>query len=211
MDVLEKVQNWEIGTSPEVFRDIAWQDVNVVIYERDIDNLKEEIELMLPMSIEIRCTGTIEEIMTEFRSAISELNCVHISDDIEHLLNQFRSASGADSFRLLFETVTSNMCRRFHSDMNDLRMLCTYAGPGTLWLKDDNINRDALNQRGEDVNIVKNETEIQQLKTGAAVILKGAMYAKDGTKAAVHKSPPVEETGEKRLMLRIDVNENLFI
>jgi len=211
MDVLEKVQNWEIGTSPEVLRDIAWQDINVVIYERDIDNLKEEIELMLPMSIEIRCTGTIHEIMTEFRSAISELNCVHISDDIEHLLEQFQKASGADSFRLLFETVTSNMCRRFHSDMNDLRMLCTYAGPGTLWLKDDNINRDALNQRGEDVQIAINENEIQQVKTGAAVILKGAMYSKEGTKAAVHKSPPVEETGEKRLMLRIDVNENLFI
>ncbi|XOV67882.1 MAG: DUF1826 domain-containing protein [Fluviicola sp.] len=210
METIETVQNWEIGNTPDVLREIAWKDVNVTIYERDINALKEEIELLLPMTINIRCSGSFEVIMADIRSTLSNVNCESIINDIGSLLEEFKKASGADSFRLLLETVTSNMCRRFHSDMNDLRLLCTYAGPGTLWLKDDNINRDALNQRGEDDDIVKNKDEIQQVKTGAAVIIKGAMYPKKGTKAAVHKSPPVEETGEKRLMLRIDMNQNLF-
>jgi hypothetical protein len=210
METIEKVQNWEIGNTPKVLREIDWKDVNVAIYERSIHALKEEIELLLPMTISIRCSGSIEEIMADIRSALRNVNCENIINDIGNLLEEFQKASGADSFRLVLETVTSNMCRRFHSDMNDLRMLCTYAGPGTLWLKEDNIHRDALNQRGEDDDIVKNKDEIQQVKTGAAVIIKGAMYPKEGTKAAVHKSPPVEETGEKRLMLRIDMNQNLF-
>jgi hypothetical protein len=90
--------------------------------------------------------------------------------------------------------------------MNDLRMLCTYSGPGTLWLSENNINRNALNSCGDNECIVLDESKIQQAKTGAVVILKGAIYPEEGTKAIVHRSPTIEDYGEKRLLLRIDTN-----
>ena len=93
--------------------------------------------------------------------------------------------------------------------MNDLRMLCTYSGPGTLWLKEDNIDREALHASTDNEPIALDERMIQQVRTGDLVILKGAIYPKEGTKAAVHRSPAIEESGERRLLLRIDTNEFL--
>jgi hypothetical protein len=90
-------------------------------------------------------------------------------------------------------------------------MLCTYIGPGTLWLKEDNINRRALvSSSSQDEDIVVNQNEIQQVEAGSALILKGAIYPKEGTRAIVHRSPAIEESGERRLLLRIDTNSFLF-
>jgi len=129
-----------------------------------------------------------------------------ILQDIKNLLHHFKAITNAKSFRLLLATVNSNMCKKFHVDINDLRMLCTYGGPGTLWLTEDNINRKALNPYGTNQSIVIDTNSIKQAKTGAVIILKGAKYQKDATKAAVHQSPTIEESREKRLLLRIDTN-----
>ena len=125
------------------------------------------------------------------------------------MLLQFEELSGAKSFRLLLSTVNTNMCSRFHTDMNDLRLLCTYSGPGTVWLSENNINRDALETYGDNETIVKDKSQINYAKTGAVVLLKGAVYPLKGTKAIVHRSPTIEETGMSRLLLRIDANDFL--
>jgi hypothetical protein len=129
--------------------------------------------------------------------------------DIEHLLYIFTQITKANSFRLLLTTVNTNMCRRFHTDINDLRMLCTYSGPGTLWLTEDNINRKVLDTCGDNECIVLDESKVQQAPTGAVVILKGSIYPQEGAKAIIHRSPTIEESGQKRLLLRIDTNEFL--
>ena len=67
--------------------------------------------------------------------------------------------------------------------------------------------RDGSSQQYE--CIVLDESNIQQAKTGAVVILKGAMYPAKGTNAVVHRSPTIEESGATRLLLRIDTNEFL--
>ena len=45
------------------------------------------------------------------------------------------------------------------------------------------------------------------LTIGDIVILKGALYPE--SKAIIHRSPTIEETGKKRLLLRIDTNESV--
>ena len=99
------------------------------------------------------------------------------------------------------------MCRRFHTDLNYIRMLCTYSGPGTMWLSENNLNRKALDDLDENDSIVINQNDIKQVDTGSVVILKGALYPREGTKAAVHRSPNIEESQQKRLLLRIDTDE----
>ena len=105
--------------------------------------------------------------------------------------------------------VKTDMCRKFHSDINDLRILCTYYGPGTLWLPKETIDKKAYSADKDDFII--DESLIQQVATGDAVILKGALYR--NSDPVLHKSPPVEAQGEQRLLLRIDTNEfvNLFL
>lgn len=202
-------KNWETCTSPEVLNKIQDKDVNIAIFNREIGQLKNEIKHLLELNIEVRTSGDIDSILDSISQIIDPKDFGLIIQDIHELLKLFKNASEANSFRLLLATVNNNMCRRFHTDINDLRMLCTYDGPGTLWLTEDNIERNALNSRGDNECIVLDGSNIQQAKTGAVVILKGAMYPAKGTNAVVHRSPTIEESGETRLLLRIDTNEFL--
>ncbi|MEM6380738.1 MAG: DUF1826 domain-containing protein, partial [Bacteroidota bacterium] len=62
------------------------------------------------------------------------------------------------------------------TDINSLRLLCTYSGPGTLWLPNEIVNHKALITRGGNKQIVLDERQIQQVATGAVIILKGALF-----------------------------------
>lgn len=152
-------------------------------------------------------SGTVEEISNfldaYFTAELPEQKI--LLDDILGLLELFKQVSKTSSFRLLLATINTNMCRKFHTDINNLRMLCTYVGPGTLWLPEEAINHRALRAKRSDFILDKNL--IQQVDTGDALILKGALYPE--SKAIIHRSPTIEETGEKRLLLRIDTNESL--
>ena len=83
-------------------------------------------------------------------------------------------------------------------DLNYIRMLCTYSGPGTMWLSENNLNRKELDNLNENDSIVINQNDIKQVDTGSVVILKGALLRK-GTKAAVHRSPNIGRKSTKKI------------
>ena len=200
-------KNWVTGNCPTMLNQIHNREVNIAIYNRDISSLSNEIDKIQEQNIEIRLSGNIREVTQSLRLNLSPFTL--LLNDIKYLLNLFGEISHAKSFRLLMATVNTNMCRRFHTDVNDLRLLCTYFGPGTLWLKEENVNRTALETCKDNECIVLNPDEIQQAPTGAVVILKGSIYPSEETKAIVHRSPTIDKSGEKRLLLRIDTNEFL--
>ena len=201
--------NWGIDQNPSILNRIHDDEVNIAIYERDTSALSSEIEQLLDQDIEFRSSGTLEAIMSDVSKAINPSEYSLISQDVNRLLSHFKEVVEVKNFRMLLATVNTNMCRRFHTDVNDLRLLCTYSGPGTLWLTDDNINRRALDDCSGNESIVLDESKVQQAATGAVVLLKGAIYPQLESKAIVHRSPTIEESGEKRLLLRIDTNESL--
>jgi len=201
------VKNWAIGKSPLVLESINNSNINIAIHERETRALDNEIQHLLTQKIELRVTGTIPTILIDIQNCKALNTCPLMSNDIKNLLHTFQKATKAGSFRLLLATINTNMCRKFHTDINDLRMICTYSGPGTLWLTEENINHKALDALGNNDDIVIEEREIQQAKTGAVVILKGAIYPHEETEAIVHRSPTIEESGESRLLLRIDNDE----
>jgi len=205
----ETAVNWIHDSNQSSLGNIRQKEVNIVIYDRDISYLSQEIYGLLNQEIELRLSGDVKSILGDLSKVIDPKNYPQIIEDINKLLMQFQEITNASSFRLMLATVNTNMCRKFHTDINDLRMLCTYSGPGTLWLSEDNVNRQALNSCGDNDCIVLDENKIQQASSGAVVILKGAIYPQEGAKAVVHRSPTIEETGERRLLLRIDTNEFL--
>lgn len=210
MQVIKTVKNWRLDSSPNVLKGIHNEHVNIAIYQRDISTLTSEINGLIEQKIDFRSRGNVETIEQEIQCAIGQSTEGLIIQDIKSLLHYFQKVANTNRFRLLLATINTNMCRKFHTDINDLRMLCTYSGPGTLWLTDDNVNRQALNVNSSDNrSIVLDKDRIQQTEKGAVVLLKGALYPKNDTKAIVHRSPTIEETGEKRLLLRIDTNASL--
>lgn len=209
MEISTSIKNWQIDKFPDILKNIHQKDVNIAIYERDTNLLKKEIENLLEQDIKFSTNGDIKTIVDSIKNTFCSNKLDLIKNDIINLLQLFNKISKAESYRLLLATINTNMCRKFHADVNDLRMLCTYSGEGTLWLTEDNINRKALSAHSDNKSIVIDNKKIKQVKTGAVVILKGAIYPQTGTKAIIHRSPTIEETGIKRLLLRIDTNQFL--
>ncbi len=201
------IQNWVMGTAPEVLDDIHEEEINIAILDRNVAQLSLESNQLIDQNIEFRSSGEIDKILDDVTNSKRLHDCFQIKQDMEKLLLLFQKVSIATSFRLLLATIQDNMCTKFHSDINDLRMLCTYSGQGTLWLTEDNINLAALDPKRINESIAIDTARIQQVKTGAVAILKGAVYPKQGTKAVLHRSPMISESSEKRLLLRIDTND----
>lgn len=206
-----QISNAVIGENPEVLKGIHLEEKNIALFNRDISSLQSEIEQLTEEALDLRVSGDLEKIKSflevELKSRVS--NKPLILGDILELVEIFGKVSKCSSFRLVLERVEDDMCRRFHTDVNNLRMLCTYSGQGTLWLNEENVNRSALAKLEGNEEIVIEENTIQQAATGSVVILKGATYPKDGTNAIVHRSPAIEKMKEKRLLLRVDMNDFL--
>jgi hypothetical protein len=114
--------------------------------------------------------------------------------------------------RARFDVVRGDSCRKFHADYVAIRLLVTYAGPGTEWVEDANADRSFLGRQDLDMQtcnekIVRDPSAIRRAGTGDVLVLKGAAYPRNETRGAIHRSPPIEHLGRRveRLVLRIDV------
>jgi hypothetical protein len=200
-------KNWMLARDAKILDKIHLPTTNITIYTRDVHHLTLEIKQLLLASKKIQVSGKIESITKDLKQELNQYQS--LLDDVLSLLHQFERITKAETFRLTIATVQTNMCRKFHTDINDLRMLCTYFGPGTLWIKDENVNQQALDSTKEDEPTLYDESNIERVQEGAVVILKGALYPSKKTNAIVHRSPNIEKNGEQRLLLRIDTNEFL--
>jgi len=196
----------------EISKDLAKiheESNNIRTCNRDLYHLQDDIGRYISNFDDIKLVGNATEIEKKLNHLLPNHNNLRL--DLLNLIDVFIEITGSSKLRFFFGTITENMCRKFHTDLNDLRLLCTYSGPGTLWLKEDNINRKALNSFDEIDDIVIDDKKIQQASTGAIVIMKGALYPGKNTLAAVHRSPTIETSGERRLLLRMDTNDlNIF-
>lgn len=204
-----KYANAAIGSDDKVLQDIHLKFKNIAIYERDIEPLGGDLAHLAKHALECRARGTAAEVLSTlgdfFKNDFPQ--CTALSEDVSELFGLFKDITGASSFRLILTTVSTNMCRKFHTDINDLRLLCTYIGPGTLWLPDEAVDQKASRIRGNKQELLIDEQQIQQASEGDVIILKGALYAE--ANPILHQSPVIEKTGETRLLLRIDTDEFL--
>jgi hypothetical protein len=110
-------------------------------------------------------------------------------DDISALATTFADVMKAPFLRLRLARVTSNACRKFHVDALRARLICTYRGTGTQY------------------GISTNGTEPQRVFTtpsGAPIVLRGTLWAEQPRSGLLHRSPPIEGSGETRLVVVID-------
>ncbi len=131
--------------------------------------------------------------------------------DIAELARVFDELTGGGATEASLETVSTDKCRKLHADYKTLRLLCTYAGPGTEWVDDADVVRDALaRDDGEcfdlqNLAIAPRAGAVHRACPCDVVVLKGEAYPGNAGRGAVHRSPPIERTGERRLVLTLDV------
>ena len=157
--------------------------------------------------IDFRASGTIQDVsvsLKDYFEAQPHLDEA-LMQDVLHLLCLFEELTKVSTFRLSLVKVSRTMCPRFHADYNQLRMLCTYFGPGTLWLPDEAVDRKAYQTGKTNESILLNEDLVQQVDTGNLVVLKGSIYP--GNIPILHRSPSIVENGEERILLTMDTNQ----
>jgi hypothetical protein len=108
--------------------------------------------------------------------------------DIAALAWRFAAFTGTPAVRLRLEGVVTDACRKIHADHTDLRLITTYHGPGTDYVPSG--------LAGEEANLVR-------LATGDVGLFKGRLYG-EGHAPCLHRSPPLGDSGARRLVLVID-------
>ncbi len=112
-----------------------------------------------------------------------------LHEDITALAHMFADLTSAKFLRLRVDVVTTNACRRFHIDAITSRLVCTYRGTGTQY---------GISTDGQDPK------RVFTVQTGAPILLRGTLWPSQPPSGLLHRSPPIEGTGETRLVLVLD-------
>ena len=107
-----------------------------------------------------------------------------LAADIGALARHFAGILRSAAVELRLEPVTTDACRKFHADDVSCRLISTYLGPGTEWIRADEPDR------------------IHRLATGDVALFKGRKWAPD--RPILHRSPRIAGSGDVRLLLVID-------
>jgi hypothetical protein len=110
-------------------------------------------------------------------------------EDIAALSHLFCDLMDAPYVRLRLSRVTANACRKFHIDAMTARLVCIYRGTET--------------QYGNSVDGADPE-RIFTVPTGTPILLRGTLWPEQPRAGLLHRSPPIEGSGETRLVLVLD-------
>lgn len=202
-----------LDTDPNIFTDIYRSDVNIVIWQRQLDKMLSEAvdelistENIKPVEIAVSPENTYDELCRLLGGSSAAIT---LSKDIALLVDMFCCLFDLKRAGLRLTMLDKAMCPRFHVDKIPCRLVSTYQGVTTQWLAHDKVDRTKLGagnngKTDEDSGLFEHLEDIQQLNQGDVALLKGENWQDDNQGAGlVHRSPSVEQ-GAKRLLLTLD-------
>ena len=132
--------------------------------------------------------------------------------DANAVLGAYRHILPGKIVTVQLEVVTTDKCKRFHADYKSVRAVCTYVGPGTEWVEERAVSREAVSRHCHETSfeaqnalIVRDPARVERANPGDVVFLKGESYPGNAGRGVVHRSPPIEASGARRLVLTLDV------
>lgn len=126
--------------------------------------------------------------------------------DVAWSMRRYARVQAGRAFRAEVAAVKTDKCRRFHVDHYRLRWVCSYAGPGTEWLEDRDVVAEVLRDgpKGHQAfnrALLRCPERLRRLGPGDVLLMKGRGFPGPGFGGPLHRSPPVEATGLRRLVL----------
>lgn len=166
-----------------------WQRHPLPTFQRWIDELDPDL---LPCARLITRPDRIPDAVREVCDSTGTPDCAErnrLIDDVGALASIFAGLMRPPWLRLRFDVVDTNACRKFHVDAVTARLICTYRGTGTEY---------GTGQNQEDPK------RIFTVPTGSPILLRGSLWPEQPASGLLHRSPPIEGTGETRLLLVLD-------
>ncbi len=197
------------GHSPEILAGVLDNSTNLSIWQRQLPVHIVNFATLL-LSLDEPLSDAISLNISDERSCPS---LIHLASrfkdlegfegfiaDIEWLVSAYACLLGAKRIGLRLRALDKAMCPRFHVDHVPVRLITTYAGPGSQWLKEGVLERRLLGQLPAES--IEN-AQIEVIKTGEVALLKGEKWQGNEGFGLIHRSPTVA-VGERRLILTLD-------
>jgi len=209
--------DWIVSADPDHLKHINEPGNNLACWPRDtslIENCLNALPDVPVHKLDTRCAynqagGLLQKHLERIYGNQLISRVQPLIEDVILLSALFYEVTQSETIRLYFALVDSDMCRRFHTDINDVRLLCTYKGPGTVCLKKSDAAESLLDEAMNNPELIP-EDELFRAGTGHVLFLKGALHPNAGDRAVLHRSPVLSESKEKRLLLRLDTNTFSF-
>jgi len=198
------------GNTAAVLDGVHRPDINLAIWRRSarravIDAARAWIT---GPAFEVRAVCRPDHVALHIADALSardepaaEASAALIAD-IDALARRFAALAAASLVEVRLEHLDDDACRLFHADYVGIRLLCTYAGPGTEWVPNAAVVRAALGQ-GSNLAICPDPAAIRRLPPFGVGLFKGEAYPGNRGGGIVHRSPPIAAGRGRRLLVCI--------
>ncbi|KPG97468.1 DUF1826 domain-containing protein [Pseudomonas sp. RIT-PI-r] len=195
------------GPTPKTLTRILDDDTNLAVWQRQLPlHISEFAQLLLSLNeplAESLCLELVSEDaepdLTGLASGFRDLEGYEgFIADLKWLVSAFACLLGAKRIGLRLRVLDKAMCPRFHVDHVPVRLITTYAGVGSQWLKEGVMDRQQLGQTNAEPH-----AQIQQLGSGDVALLKGEKWHGNEGFGLIHRSPQ-PAAGQRRLILTLD-------
>ncbi|MDD1003241.1 DUF1826 domain-containing protein [Pseudomonas sp. TNT2022 ID642] len=195
------------GPTPKTLTRILDDDTNLAVWTRQLPlHISEFAHLLLSLNeplAESLCLELPDEDaepdLSGLASGFRDLEGYEgFIADLKWLVGAFACLLGAKRIGLRLRVLDKAMCPRFHVDHVPVRLITTYAGVGSQWLKEGAMDRSQLGQANAEPR-----APIEQLSSGDVALLKGEKWHGNEGFGLIHRSPQ-PDAGERRLILTLD-------
>ncbi|MFW0753460.1 DUF1826 domain-containing protein [Pseudomonas sp. H11T01] len=197
------------GETPQALTQILDDGVNLAVWQRhlpvhvaDFGTLLLSLGEPLAESLSLELANDDSEPNLQgLASGFSDLEGYEgFIADISWLVSAFACLLGAKRIGLRLRVLDKAMCPRFHVDHVPVRLITTYAGIGSQWLREGAMDRRQLGKTDAEP---QDDSKIQQVACGEVALLKGEKWHGNEGFGLIHRSPQ-PAPGERRLILTLD-------
>ncbi len=187
------------SADPAVLSDVHESGCNLTIWERE--NIPGVDGLLEGNPSDLRFTTRLSQLVERLPSELNTCGFLQspvrktLEADISALAARYCDLLSLKELEVRLELITTNSCRKWHSDYVKARLISTYVGQGTQWL--DARDADRVKQGEEPLRF-------NTMNPGDVGLFKGKLAT---DRPAIHRSPPIVGTGETRLLLVLNPPE----
>ncbi|WP_298822259.1 DUF1826 domain-containing protein [uncultured Roseibium sp.] len=186
-----------IGREPEILADIHLQGVAASIWARPcdpafvdwVDGLPVECLPELRTAVPVHLAEAAAIAACEQAKIPSSSERDMLTGDIAALALMLSKTLNVRQMRIRLDVSDEMMCPKFHMDNVPARLLCTYRGPGTDYVPQEDLSEPS---------------RIRSVKRGAVALFRGGAWSGEERTGLLHRSPAVDESVGARLLLVID-------
>lgn len=204
---LRPVIRQSFGETPLALSDILNDGVNLAIWQRQLPLHIAEFGALLVALNEPLAESLVVDLVSE--DSVPNLQDLATScrdlegydgfiADVSWLVSAFACLLGAKRIGVRLRLLDKAMCPRFHVDHVPVRLITTYAGIGSQWLREGVMDRRTLSQADAEPT-----ERIEQIHCGEVALLKGTKWHGNEGHGLIHRSPALK-ADERRLILTLD-------